>query len=180
MVVPSLYHIDPISLERETTTTINMANRKISDATGLANRTVSFLPEAAKRPESYLDARLTGHTLVIDWELLADVAGGSQRPCLDEVVCRAGSTSSREWRDLLNRFERMLRSKHCGRNYRTSKSSSQSNKPNAPAHSPNTPSLDGSYPRCFSARSSSSPASSTASAISRIDFEDPCFAVESA
>jgi len=55
----------------EPTTTINMANRKISDATGLANRTVSFLPEAAKRPESYLDARLTGHTLVIDWELLA-------------------------------------------------------------------------------------------------------------
>ena len=61
-------------------TTMNMANRKISDATGLANRTVSFLPEAAKRPESYLDARSTGHTLVIDWELLAMLPEASSVP----------------------------------------------------------------------------------------------------
>jgi hypothetical protein len=64
----------------EPTTTINMANRKISDATGLANRTVSFLPEAAKRPESYLDARSTGNTLVIDWELLAMLPEASSVP----------------------------------------------------------------------------------------------------
>jgi hypothetical protein len=64
----------------ESATTINMANRKISDATGLANRTVSFLPEAAKRPESYLDARSTGHTLVIDWELLAMLPEASSVP----------------------------------------------------------------------------------------------------
>jgi len=60
--------------------TTNMANRKVSDATGLANRTVSFLPEAAKRPESYLDARSTGHTLVIDWELLAMLPEASSIP----------------------------------------------------------------------------------------------------
>ena len=64
----------------EPTTIINMANRKISDTTGLANRTVSFLPEAAKRPESYLDARSTGHTLVIDWELLAMLPEASSIP----------------------------------------------------------------------------------------------------
>jgi len=64
----------------EPTTIINMANRKISDATGLANRTVWFLPEAAKRPESYLDARSTGHTLVIDWELLAMLPKASSVP----------------------------------------------------------------------------------------------------
>ena len=64
----------------EPTTIINMANRKISDTTGLANRTVSFLPEAAKRPESYLDARSTGHTLVIDWELLAMLPEASSVP----------------------------------------------------------------------------------------------------
>jgi len=64
----------------EPTTIINMANRKVSDATGLANRTVSFVPEAAKRPESYLDARSTGHTLVIDWELLAMLPEASSVP----------------------------------------------------------------------------------------------------
>jgi hypothetical protein len=65
---------------QEPTTTINMANRQISDATGLANRTVSFVPEAAKRPESYLDARSTGHTLVIDWQLLAMLPEASSVP----------------------------------------------------------------------------------------------------
>jgi hypothetical protein len=65
---------------QEPTTIINMANRKVSDATGLANRTVSFVPEAAKRPESYLDARSTGHTLVIDWELLAMLPEASSVP----------------------------------------------------------------------------------------------------
>jgi hypothetical protein len=64
----------------EPTTIINMANRKVSDATGLANRTVSFVPQAAKRPESYLDARSTGHTLVIDWELLAMLPEASSVP----------------------------------------------------------------------------------------------------
>lgn len=51
--------------------TINMANRRIPDPTGLANRTVLFIPESAKRPDSYRDARSTKSTLVIDYELLA-------------------------------------------------------------------------------------------------------------
>jgi hypothetical protein len=32
---------------------------------------VSFIPEAAKRPDSFLDTRSTDKTLVIDYELLA-------------------------------------------------------------------------------------------------------------
>jgi hypothetical protein len=64
----------------EPATIINMANHKVSDATGLANRTVWFLPEAAKRPKNYLDARSTGHTLVIDWELLAMLPEASSVP----------------------------------------------------------------------------------------------------
>jgi hypothetical protein len=48
-----------------------MTNSRTANATGLANRTVSFIPEAAKRPDSFLDARSTDKTLVIDYELLA-------------------------------------------------------------------------------------------------------------
>jgi hypothetical protein len=51
--------------------TINMANRRISNPTGLANRTVHFVPESAKRPDSYRTAQSTDATLVIDYDLLA-------------------------------------------------------------------------------------------------------------
>lgn len=42
-----------------------------TDATGLGNRTVHFVPESAKRPDSYRNARSTDATLVIDYDLLA-------------------------------------------------------------------------------------------------------------
>jgi hypothetical protein len=58
-------------LRAEPANTINMANRRLPDDTGLINHTVLFVPEAAKRPDSYLDARSTDKTLVIDYELLA-------------------------------------------------------------------------------------------------------------
>ncbi|MGH7148304.1 MAG: hypothetical protein ACREIJ_10460, partial [Nitrospiraceae bacterium] len=51
--------------------TINKANPRISNPTGLANRTVHFVPESAKRPDSYRNARSTDATLVIDYDLLA-------------------------------------------------------------------------------------------------------------
>jgi len=47
------------------------AGSKPSDATGFGNRILSFMPETAKRPDSYLDARSKEATLVIDYELLA-------------------------------------------------------------------------------------------------------------
>jgi len=47
------------------------AGSKPSDATGFGDRILSFMPETAKRPDSYLDARSKEATLVIDYELLA-------------------------------------------------------------------------------------------------------------
>ena len=51
--------------------TINKAVQRISNPTGLGNHTVSFVPESAKRPDSYRTARSTDATLVIDYDLLA-------------------------------------------------------------------------------------------------------------
>ncbi len=51
--------------------TSSTANRRIFNPTGLANRTVSFVPESAKRPDSYRNARSSDGTLVIDYDLLA-------------------------------------------------------------------------------------------------------------
>jgi hypothetical protein len=39
--------------------------------TGFANRRLLFVPEAAKRPDTYLDTGSTGNTVVVDYELLA-------------------------------------------------------------------------------------------------------------
>ena len=52
----------------ETSTAVS---RRIFNPAGLANRTVSFVPESAKRPDSYRTARSTDATLVIDYDLLA-------------------------------------------------------------------------------------------------------------
>ena len=55
----------------ERTDTIHNAHQRISNSAGLANRTVHFVPESAKRPDSYRNARSTDATLVIDYDLLA-------------------------------------------------------------------------------------------------------------
>jgi hypothetical protein len=52
----------------ESNTTVN---RRMFNPAGLANRTVHFVPESAKRPDSYRTARSTDATLVIDYGLLA-------------------------------------------------------------------------------------------------------------
>lgn len=64
----------------EPATTINMANRRLPDSTGLINHTVLFTPEAAKRADNYRDARSTDTTLVIDYELLASLPAVSGAP----------------------------------------------------------------------------------------------------
>jgi hypothetical protein len=51
--------------------TINTTNQKIFNPTGLANRTVHFVPESARRPDSYRNTYSTNATLVIDYNLLA-------------------------------------------------------------------------------------------------------------
>ena len=67
-------------LRTEPANTINMANRRLPDDTGLLNHTVLFVPEAAKRPDSYLDARSTDKTLVIDYALLAALPASAGSP----------------------------------------------------------------------------------------------------
>jgi len=58
----------------ETSTT---ADRRIFNPAGMANRTVHFIPESAKRPDSYRTARSTDATLVIDYGLLAAMPAAS-------------------------------------------------------------------------------------------------------
>ena len=57
--------------------TINKADRRMSNPTGLGHRTVHFVPESAKRPDSYRNARSTDATLVIDYDLLATMPAES-------------------------------------------------------------------------------------------------------
>lgn len=56
---------------------INMANRRISDPTGLMKRRVTFFPESARRPDSYRRSESTEATMVIDYELLASLPAGA-------------------------------------------------------------------------------------------------------
>jgi hypothetical protein len=58
----------------ETSTT---ANRRIFNLAGMANRTVLFVPESVKRPDSYRTALSTDATLVIDYGLLATMPTAS-------------------------------------------------------------------------------------------------------
>lgn len=60
--------------------TINMPNRRIPDSTGLANRTVLFVPESARRPASYRGKDDSGVTVAIDYELLAALPLASTVP----------------------------------------------------------------------------------------------------
>ena len=58
--------------------TVNKANQRITNPTGLASRTVSFVPEPAKRPDSYRTARSTDATLAIDYDMLATMPAVSE------------------------------------------------------------------------------------------------------
>ncbi len=63
--------------------TITMANRRVPDDTGLANRTLSFTPESASRPDSDSGIHSPGATLGIDFEFLSALpveATGSMPP----------------------------------------------------------------------------------------------------
>ena len=61
----------------ERTESSNIADRRLFNPTGLANRTVHFVPESAKRPDRYRTARSTDTTLVIDYSLLATMPAAS-------------------------------------------------------------------------------------------------------
>ena len=59
------------------TETSSAADRRLFNAGGLSNRSVHFVPESAKRPDSYRTARSTDATMVIDYGLLATMPGAS-------------------------------------------------------------------------------------------------------
>ena len=60
--------------------TINMANRRLPDKTGLSHQKIFFAPAAARRPESYNTSSSTESTLVIDYTLLASLPVDSGPP----------------------------------------------------------------------------------------------------
>jgi hypothetical protein len=55
----------------ERTGSDSLAARRLVNSTGLANRTVHFVPESAKRPDSHRTAHSTDATIAIDYNLLA-------------------------------------------------------------------------------------------------------------
>ena len=61
----------------ERTESNTMVHRRMFNPAGLANRTVHFVPESAKRPDSYRTTGSTDATLVIDYELLATMPAAS-------------------------------------------------------------------------------------------------------
>lgn len=72
--------------------TINMANRRLPDPTGLDRYQVLFVPEMARRPDSYRQSWLTGEptltTLIIDYELLAKLPATQLEPGLVPPTAR--------------------------------------------------------------------------------------------
>ena len=82
----------------ERTESNNLADRRLFNPTGLANRTVHFVPESAKRPDSYRTARSTDTTLVIDYNLLATMpaASGMRSTAAQPAdACEGGIRSAR-------------------------------------------------------------------------------------
>ena len=76
----TLCHIDPISLERGTNNDHQHGQPQDLGCDGISEPHGVVSARSRKRPESYLDARSTGHTLVIDWELLAMLPEASSAP----------------------------------------------------------------------------------------------------
>ena len=110
--------------ERIDTTTI--ANRRLFNPTGLANRTIHFVPESAMRPDSYRTARSTDTTLVIDYNLLATMptasdmrstAVQSPRPVKEDSTQR--DTDLDELRMELKEIKKRLAEQETGRTRQT-------------------------------------------------------------
>jgi hypothetical protein len=140
----------------ERANTINMANRRLPDETGLAHRKILFTPETAKRPASYGDARSIESTLVIDYALLAALPADSGSPppsvtpagrptlapgetapppVVPPVVQEPGQTRDRELGELRKELEdikRQLAEQEADRNAQKQKGSSKQKPPSTP------------------------------------------------
>ncbi len=75
--------------------TINMANRRLADPSGLSQRTVLFLPEAARRDDSYRTAHAEDTTLVIDYALLTKLPQAEGEPAPAAVLTGKPAASAR-------------------------------------------------------------------------------------
>ncbi len=72
--------------------TNTVANRRLFNPAGLANRTVHFVPESAKRPESYRTTRSTDATLMIDYGLLATMPEMRSTPAQSPTTVKGEPT----------------------------------------------------------------------------------------
>jgi hypothetical protein len=104
----------------ETSTT---ANRRIFNPSGMGNRTVQFVPESAKRPDSYRTALSTDTTLVIDYALLATMPATAEiRPTSAQPQTSATGkpaqrdTDMEEMRKELQEIKKKLAEQETGRN----------------------------------------------------------------
>jgi hypothetical protein len=67
------------------------ASANEAGAAGITNPVLSFVPEAAKRPDTYLDAGSTGRTLVIDYPLLDRLSAASALPASSQAASPAAA-----------------------------------------------------------------------------------------
>lgn len=76
--------------------TINMANRRLPDPSGLNQRTIFFVPAAARRDDSYRTKHADDATLVIDYDLLARLPRSEteQAPATAQTGKSAGTARS--------------------------------------------------------------------------------------
>jgi hypothetical protein len=89
---------------------INMPNRRLPDPTGLGERKVVFLPEAARKPDNY-SPRPAGNreltTLVIDYQLLAKLPASAleaPQPSTKGEAGRSQEASSEEIQSIKDRL----------------------------------------------------------------------------
>lgn len=78
------YHV-----HSERTDSVTKANHRQSDHSGLTDRTLSFMPESATRPESYRGKNATHTTLVIDYESLATLPAQASTQVLPPPLVNA-------------------------------------------------------------------------------------------
>jgi hypothetical protein len=104
----------------ETSTT---ADRRLFNPAGMANRTVHFVPESAKRPDSYRTALSTDATLVIDYGLLATMPAASdmrstatQSPTPVKGEPTQRDTDMDELRKEMQEIKKKLAEQEAGRN----------------------------------------------------------------
>lgn len=72
--------------------TLSVPNGRIPDRTGLMNHTVLFVPELAKRGDTYRDSPFARSTLVIDYELLPRIPTEFGSRASNQTTTAAGPT----------------------------------------------------------------------------------------